>query len=244
MRNFTLAIALLAVFGWAGSAYAGQSTAQYSVSDAYGASGKTFTNGFTFTATTVTGTLSGTVSTPSSTFTPHQSNPPVSASLHMNPSGMVAAKGNVGVFGWTVFGTVSLHVQGSTQCHVATHTAQSDTVVPASCNLAGLVVRTKAHCTGHGAFSGARCSNGNLGTPGCWTGKSDRHTQTWTAKSVHCGAMRFSHTANSAHYFKSCQAKLTPPVGHTCGSGSGNHLASSDTGYHTFHIGAKLVSTP
>lgn len=244
MRMLKLAVALIAVSGWAASAHAGTVTKVYDVSSAYGTTWTRVWSIYTLSPSTLMGQLGVSVYTTASTFTSHQSNPPVTAWVHMQPSGTITAMVQLALNGWKIASTVSLHVQGSTACHVGTHTAKSDTVVPASCHLAGLQIKTKAHCTGHGFLSGARCLGGFGTLFGCWTGKSDYHTQTWNAKSIHCGAIKFSHTSMSAHYMKSCNAKLVPPTAHTCGSGSGPHLASSDSGYRVLHVGAKLRSTP
>lgn len=237
MRKINVAVALLAMAGWAASAHASSVSQTYDVDDAYGASGTTVLPDSlaNFTAATVSGTLMGTVSTPNSTgFT--GSVPPVSAYLHLG-GGSIQAKGSrVDPFGgdWTVKGTVTIVPMGSTRCHVDTHTTMSGGRVAASC-YAGFSVMTNVHCSA----TGNGCTADFL-VPGCWTGASDSHTQTWTTGSIHLGAATFTHTQASAHYLKSFNATVTPPLGHLCGSTTTQpHLASSDRGYHTFHVGAK-----
>lgn len=226
MRRLSVLIAVVAVLGWAASANAGSVTKQYQVSVAYGASGSASAGGITIGVDSVMGTLTGKISTPSSTWD-GESVPPSSASMHM-AGGTITATAMVTGFGWTFQGTVWAAPVGSTQCHVG-----ASGKVAGSCS-ASFDVTTKAHCTGN------RCDA--YFVPGCFASPyaSVTHTQMWLAKSVHLGAATFSHTANSAHYLKSFQAKLTPPTDSmTCDGGTAPHLASSDSGFHTFHIGAK-----
>lgn len=227
MRMIRVAIPLIAIWGWALSAEAGSVTQKYSVSECFGASSTTRGGGLTYSARAVDGSLMVAVSTPNSTFT--ASVPPASASLHLS-GGLLHATGERNGFRWNAQRTVSAIPQGSTQCHVGASGA-----IAASCSATFSVV-SKLHCTG------GRCDAALV--PGCFSHQtasntaSVTHTQMWTAKSIHLGQGKVSNT-HDFHYLKSIQLKLVPPSGQTCGGGSGPHKASSDTGFHTFHVGAR-----
>lgn len=235
MRKINFAVALVAVLGWAISAHAGSVTQSWSISDNFGATGNTFVFGFPspVPTTSVMGTLKVVVTTPNSTFA--SSVPPSSASVHV-VSQKVTANGKATGSGWTVTGSVMAKAAGSTMCHIG-----ASGMIAGSCS-ATFQVRTRAHCTGtHGAGSTERCSTAT-DVPGNWTAASDAHTQTWwTAKSVHLGGATVSHAAGSNHYLKSFQATLIPTANrvHRFLSKSSGHLASSNPGFHTFHVGAK-----
>lgn len=227
MRRINILIALVAVMGWGEAAHAGSVTQMYSVSQSYGATWSVVYGAGITISGSVTGKMTGAVSTPNSTFT--KSVPPASASFHVAGGTITALMSWVG-FGWTHQRSVRAALQGSTQFHIG-----SGGIVPGS-NKVTFQVTSKAHCTG------PNCNS--LLAPSCFPPPyaSVTHTNMWTAKSVHLGQATFSHTANSAHYLKSFQGRLVPPLGHTCGSGSGYHLASSESGYHTFHVAGKLAT--
>lgn len=223
MRKANLAVAFVAALGWSVAAHAGSVTQSYDIDDAWGASGKTavhsgiFSIYVNFTAKAIDGTLTATVSTPNSTFT--GSVPPSSAYVHVvgnNIQGWGTRASGTGTTAYTIMGTVMAQAAGSTRCHVGASGA-----IAASCS-GTFDVSTWAHCTGSGCATNA---------VGSWpNGASSVHSQMWQAKSVHLGGATISHGHSSNHFIKSFQVKLTPP---------GNHLASSNSGYQTFHLGAK-----
>lgn len=239
MRKLSSAVALVAVLGWAAAAHAGHVSQSWQISDAYGATGATKVFGFTpIPTTSVNGTLKVVATTQYSSFT--SSVPPASAWIHVI-SQNVKAQGYDTGNNWKVQGSVKATAKGSTQCHVG-----ASGMIAGSCS-GTFYVRTYVHCAStpitHTNDSGTSlpCRD-NLAAPGNWTGNSDMHTQTWTAKSIHLGGATVSHTAGSAHYLQSFQATMTPPDRHTFFSGGVPHLASSNRGYHTFHVGAKQTS--
>lgn len=237
MHKLTSALCLLALIGWAASAHAGTVTQTYTVQNVPNSTGKTVDRKFAFApfnATSVTGGLTLVFTTANSTFEKSDTIPP-SVSIHMT-NFSANAKGQRGGFVWTITGSIMAKAAGTTVCHVNSHTASSNAIIAASCNAKGFAVTTRAHCSGNcNAFS----------APGCWgaTPNSSTHTQMWTTGTVHLGQGTFSHKTGSAHYLKSFQATLSPPIAHNCSSNQGPHLASSGSGYHTMHISAKLNSS-